>query len=134
MVWEKIWSREYSVQYSEVAIRSISEECRHLLGGLIRRKFILSDAQGIQTGYASAQEWRRFGDGLVAKFLSTPGRFETFKKTFHLLGKKYLAESRNLSRQAKRARTPAALGALYSRFYPAYRDYCAVLWAGYILN
>ena len=59
MKFTKLWAREYSVQYTEVALRCVSEEAkRHLPSLLLNTRYI--PEQSNEACYVESKEWNRF--------------------------------------------------------------------------
>jgi len=132
--WQKIFSREYSVQYCEIALRSGAEESERILGGHLTRQAFVPEGRGVQSFYVDAGEWMQLNDVVERVHAADSNRFSKFKRQFDALGNAYLAESRRIAQAAASASSPKDLAEDYSVFFDAWRDYCAVLWTAWMLN
>ena len=132
--WQKVFSREYSVQYSEIALRSGSLEAKPLLGGFLTDQVMVPEGHGIQSFYVDSSQWAELNNAVEQTHASGASRFERFTKTFARIGDRYVAVSRALGRHDCEPAEPDEWAAAYRDFIPVWRDYCSVLWAGWMLN
>ena len=63
----KIFSREYSVQYTEVAIRSLGKETRKHLPAMVSNQVYLPEDAN-EACYVYAPEWQQFLNKLAKKY------------------------------------------------------------------
>ncbi len=132
--WQKIFSREYSVQYCEIALRCGAKESEGILGGYLVQQAFVPEGRGVQSFYVDAGEWTGVTDSVEAFHARDSKRFAKFKKDFDVIGQRYLDESKKNADAAAHASRPSDLSDAYSRFFRSWRDYCAILWAGWMLN
>lgn len=126
MSFIKLFSREYSVQYTEASIRSIE-------------KFVPSQAyvpeQGNEACYADEVEWEAFIKKL-SNAHSSPRQVAAFAKKFHASGIHYTATAKKITKIACRKRkvSDATMIRLYETYQKALIHYSAYVWFGYYLN
>ncbi|MDZ4244125.1 MAG: hypothetical protein U1C57_03415, partial [Candidatus Doudnabacteria bacterium] len=68
--YDRIWSREYSVQYCECAMRSLGPEVKAHLPALVKDAYYLPE-RGNEVLYAKSSEWSEWQKAL-AKVLKNP--------------------------------------------------------------
>lgn len=132
--WLKIFSREYSVQYCEIALRCGAKESAAILGGYFTAQAFVAEGRGVQSFYVDAGEWTRVNDAVEGFHAPTAERFAKFKTEFDAIGQRYLAECKKIAKTAQTASSPSDLSVAYASFFESWRDYCSILWAAWMLN
>ncbi len=132
--WQKIYSREYSVQYCEIALRSGAKESGSLLGGYLTEQAFVPEGRGVQSFYVDADEWVRLNNVVERVHSADATRFSKFKKQFDSIGRHYLSESKKIAARATTASVPSDLSSAYAVFFESWREYCSILWVAWMLN
>ena len=76
MKWKRLWSREYSVQYSEAALYALGKPVQHLLPVYMEKQLLLPDNQN-QCFYFEEKEDQKFMNFLVEHFSGDQKKFAT---------------------------------------------------------
>lgn len=127
----KIFSREYSVQYTEVAVRSLNAEVKKHLPSVVNSQAYLPE-NGNEACYVDAAEWQRFLDSLAKKYNSKKNLKQFFKK-FHAYGKTYVDTAKRMANGQLRPMTNQELMLRYQKYQEALIVYSAYLWMGFFL-
>lgn len=131
MKLEKLFSREYSVQYTEVSIKALGKESKKHLPKIILSQTYLPEQKN-EACYADKKEWDAFMKALRKKYpiLKVP---QLIKK-FHQFGKKYESLSQKIHRKNVRKLKNLELVKLYQSYQKVLIEYSTFLWMGYLLN
>ncbi len=128
----KLFSREYSVQYTETSLRSVGPEARNHVPALLLSQCWLSEPPN-ETCYADPKEWNTFLQTITTAF--PPGAStEGLINRFHTYGRQYIATATtSCLGNLKNLDTPK-LVERYEDYQKALILYSSYLWMGYLLN
>lgn len=132
--WQKIYSREYSVQYCEIALRCGASESKSVTGGFVTRQAFVPEGRGVQSYFVDADEWAHVNADVEKFHAADAKHFAKFRKSFDAIGNQYLAESRKIAHMVQNGASRAQLLPAYAAFCDSWRDYCSILWAAWMLN
>ncbi|OGE77958.1 MAG: hypothetical protein A2751_02865 [Candidatus Doudnabacteria bacterium RIFCSPHIGHO2_01_FULL_46_14] len=127
----KIFSREYSVQYTEIAIRSLNTEAKKYLPALVYSQTYLPE-NGNEACYVYAPEWQAFLDKLAKKYKNKENLKQFFKK-FHAYGKAYVATAKRAAKGSLNSKNDGELLVHYQHYQKALLKYSTHLWIGFFL-
>ncbi len=127
----KLFSREYSVQYTEQSLRCLDRETQSLLPALLTSQVYIPENSN-EMCCAEPTEWQNFLLALSTTY-GAPKDAETFIGAFHFYGKKYVAIAHQVARGVAVA-SPKELAKRYQGYQKALTKYSAYLWMGYFLN
>ncbi|MEK7617732.1 MAG: PEP-utilizing enzyme [Patescibacteria group bacterium] len=127
----KLFSREYSVQYTEASIRSLSREVKAHLPALLRSQAYLPEDKN-EACYADEREWKNLLKSLEKKYRAEHS-LKKFFKTFHHFGKAYLARAKKINRINLNKLSNEVLATHYRAYQKILTVYSAYLWMGYLL-
>ncbi len=128
----KLFSREYSVQYTEVSIRSLLGEVKEHLPSLVLSQIYVPENKN-ETCCANPAEWEKFLNGLE-KICNSPTKLKSFFKKFHTFGKAYVHTAQKNARGNLRGMSHALLAKRYVAYQKILIVYTAYLWMGYLLS
>jgi len=97
MLWKKIVSRRYSVQYCEIVMGGFSKKAKHFIEESYMSKVLFIPEHKNQTIYFEEEEKKIFVDFLIEKFTESPNKFKKLKDLFNKIGKEYLSVSKSIS-------------------------------------
>ena len=127
----KIFSREYSVQYTEVAIRSLSVEAKTHLPALVTSQTYVPE-DGNESCYVDPDEWERFLNSLYRKYQNQKNLNSFFAK-FHHYGQRYISTAKQIGKFSLKKASNAKLAYLYRKYQTVLLEYSAYLWMGFFL-
>lgn len=134
MKWNRVISREYSVQYCEVALRTLSEEVKQFLPYTLKKQFIIPEHTN-ECFYLEETEFKKLMDGIVKKYTSDQDTFEKFVSLFHELGKKYIEFCKEINQKDLVSLSNSELKEIYAKYQNILIEYsCVGVWVGYLLN
>ncbi len=128
----KLFSREYSVQYTEASLESLGFPAKPYLPSLVLSQAYLPEDKN-QSCYADAKEWQTFLSKLEARY-RTKQNLELFFKQFHVFGKKYLEISKKIGSENLKQASNKQLAENYRAYQKILIGYSAYLWMGYLLS
>ncbi|MBI3291017.1 hypothetical protein HYZ76_01910 [Candidatus Falkowbacteria bacterium] len=131
--WKKIWSREYSVQYCEVALRSLSREAQDILGTYMEHQLIVPDNMN-ESVYFEIFEEQKFVRSIVRRFTGNKTKLKLFIKNFYQIGEDYQNFCKVLYQQNLKSKNNQYLRTIYAEYQTKAINYTAILWVGYLLN
>ncbi len=129
-----MFSREYTVQYCDVALKAISWRAKHLVGNAYMKRLIILPQHKNQAFYFEKGEEKVFMDFVVAEFTSNQKRFNIFKDLFNSLGKKYVTVSKKISERNLGALDLGEINALFLEYQKIALDYTCIIWITFLLN
>jgi phosphoenolpyruvate synthase/pyruvate phosphate dikinase len=128
----KLFSREYSVQYTEISIRSLlSESKRHLPSLVFSQTYLPEDKNA--SCYANLEEWQKFLGNLSKKYQNKQNLNKFFKQ-FHFYGKKYFETSKKIVSKNLQRSTNQNLASYYKVYQKSLIEYSTYVWMGYLLS
>lgn len=128
----KLFSREYSVQYTETAIRSLRTEVKRHIPSLVFSQVYLPEQKN-EACYVDPQEWQKFLDRLSHKYKHT-GNLKLFFKQFHLYGRQYVAIAQKIRNKNLEQVSIRQLIECYRDYQKSLIHYSAYLWMGFFLS
>ena len=96
-VWLRWFAREYSVQYCEIAIRTIGPRTDSIFPGNLEEDIIFVPENNNAVCYIEKNTKQIFVNACVRRFGTDPQQLKTFIVLFHSLGKQYLDVSKDIS-------------------------------------
>ena len=132
MKLSKIYAREYSVQYTEIAIRSLAHEVRDHVPMLVLSQAYLPE-QGNEACYVDKEEWQRFLDALSKRY-SKESTLKPLISRFHKYGKQYVATANRIGSLNLKQVKNEQLVKYYEQYQQSLITYTAYLWMGFFLN
>ena len=128
----KLFSREYSVQYTEISIRSLSKESAQHLPSLVSTQAYLPEDKN-ESCYANLEEWQKFLSNLSKKY-ENKQNLKKFFIDFHSYGKKYVETSKKIGGKNLKKNTNHELADDYKYYQKVLTEYSTHLWMGYLLS
>ncbi len=128
----KLFSREYSVQYTEASLRSLGKEVQSHLPALLLTQCYIPEEKN-QACYADPAEWKNLHAALNKEY-STPKKLKNLIANFHKYGKEYVATSKSISKKPLSKLKNTELLKLYREYLKILNLYSAYLWTGFLLN
>ncbi len=128
----KLFSREYSVQYTEASLRSLGPEVREHLPALLTTQTYLPEPPN-ETCYADEQDWKQLLQSLDRTYASGE-QLQRLIERFHQHGKTYVEVSTRLGTEVSSIDSNDDLTKQYNQYETALILYSAYLWMGYLLN
>jgi len=128
----KLFSREYSVQYTEASLRSLGYEAKEHLPALLLSQCYLPEYPN-ETCYGDPGEWNHLIESLGHEY-STKEKLTLFMERFHHYGKAYITTALRLGSIELKKVTTAQIIGYYQEYQNALIVYSTYLWMGYLLN
>ncbi|MFH1790054.1 MAG: PEP-utilizing enzyme [bacterium] len=129
----KIFSREYSVQYAEVSIRSLGLDAKVHSPSLVLSQAYIPEQGGNEGCYADKDEWREFISLLEKKYLRKD-QLKDFLNEFHRRGKDYINTSQKIGKSKLSEVDNESLAQYYVNYQKDIIVYTTYLWFGFLLN
>jgi phosphohistidine swiveling domain-containing protein/uncharacterized protein (DUF1778 family) len=133
IVWEKITAREYGVQYSEMQIRSLTDEVKKYLPYTCYNQVIIPEENN-ECFYIIQDDWNKLIKALDEKFSSSTQLLNKFEKQFKEFGMNYLNTARRIANLDLKKLPNSKLEKLYKDYQRELLRYSVFVWAGFILN
>ena len=128
----KLFSREYSVQYTEASLRSLGKEVKEHVAALLLTQCYIPEERN-QACYADPAEWNALHAALDKEY-SDPKKLKRLISNFHKYGKEYVTAAKNISKKPLSKLTNKGLLNLYQDYLKILNLYSAYLWMGFLLN
>lgn len=132
MRFVKIISREYSVQYTEMSLRSLRPEAKEHLPAFVLNQFYVPE-NGNESCYMESGEWQRFIRALDKKYANKKS-LEKFIRLFHKYGKNYVSVAKRIGRVELAEKNSKTVAEYYVAYQKALLDYSSYVWTGFLLN
>lgn len=132
MRFVKIISREYSVQYTEMSLRSLRSEAKKHLPAFVLNQFYVPE-NGNESCYMESGEWQRFVKALSKKYANKKS-LRKFIKLFHRYGKNYVSVAKRAGRAKFAEKNNKTIVEYYVAYQKSLLDYSAYVWMGFLLN
>lgn len=131
--WKKIYSREYGVQYSEMAILCLSPKAKpHIPKPSVTQVVI---PEGNNTAfYIDAVSWIELVESLNSAYTSHLKKLEAYEKQFIADGNKYLETAKKIAKINLWELTNYDLKNLYLDYQEKLFHYSLFTWSAFILN
>ncbi len=128
----KLFSREYSVQYTEASLRSLGKEVASHIPSLLLTQCYIPEEKN-QACYADPAEWKNLHTALDREY-SSPTKLKRLISDFHRYGKEYVSMAKTISKKPLSRLKSAELLKLYTDYIKILNLYSAYLWMGFLLN
>ncbi|MDO8427806.1 MAG: PEP-utilizing enzyme [Candidatus Diapherotrites archaeon] len=128
MNWKKFYSREYGVQYTEIALKCISNKVNGMISQPVHRQFFTPENSN-EAYYAELADWKQFEDTIIENHCKDTKSLEKFSKIFFKKGNEYLAVSKKL---AKLKKINSNTVKDYLEYQKIAIEYATVLWIAHI--
>lgn len=131
--WEKIYAREYGVQYSEMAILCLSPKAKYHISSPSISQVVIPD-ENRSAFYIDKTAWKNLIESLNVSYTSNLHKLQQYEKGFLQKGKQYVNISRKISKTNFKKMPDIRLISLYNRYKDALFAYSVFAWTSYILN
>ncbi|MFH1292296.1 MAG: PEP-utilizing enzyme [bacterium] len=128
-----IFTREYSVQYTEVSIRSLGYEVKKYIPKLVLSQAYIPERDNNQGCYADKNEWKIFLGSLNKKY-SDKNRLSNFLLEFHKYGDGYVDTAKKTYDNNLGVIDNDGLKKYYIEYQKKLIIYTVFLWVGFLLN
>jgi phosphoenolpyruvate synthase/pyruvate phosphate dikinase len=128
----KLFSREYSIQYTEASLRSLGFEVKKHLPKMVLSQCYVPEEKN-EACHADVKEWQQFISALDKKYAS-PRSLRKVIKAFHKYGNGYVNASQKIAKQSLSNLTNKELLTLYKLYIKILNLYSCYLWLGFLLN
>ena len=129
--WKKLFAREYGVQYTEISLRSLSDEVEEFSPVTFNEQIYVPDDNN-QVCYADENKWNNFLGAIQNKHVLQD--VKGFEKLFGKTGSRYVNYCRNVSKLNLAKKSAADLIKIYDGYQKACVRYSFFIWAAYFLN
>lgn len=131
--WEKIYEREYGVQYSEVAVSLFANASYHFPKSSVTQ--VVIPGSGNNTAfYIEKQSWNKLVDGLNKKYTQNLKNLREYEKQFVLDGENYLNLAKRISTLNLTSLSDKQLLSLFLDHQNKRYRYSTFAWSAFILN
>lgn len=133
-MFNKLWSREYTVQYCECAMRTTCPDpdvAKHLTFAMHKAFMITEDRN--QSYYVDSDEMNGFQQALL-KVFNSPRLLNKTIYNFHRFGEEYIRTARNIGLSKLSALDNRALAQKIILYTKKWKIYTVYLWLGWYLN
>lgn len=131
--WNKIFSREYGVQYCELTLRSLGFETKGLTGYVVKHMVYLPEQKN-QAFYCSLKEWEAANKSYVRKYAINKARLNRFIRAYLNEGRKYIALAKRISGKKYDKLNKKEKIRLYNAYNKEVVVYSCYLWIAYAIN
>jgi len=132
MTLTKLFSREYSVQYTEASLCSIGKEVKAHIPALLLTQCYIPEEKN-QACYADPAEWKALHLALDKEY-SNPLKLKKLISNFHKYGKQYVAAAKKIAQKPLSKLKNKELLKLYINYLEILNLYSSYLWMGFLLN
>ncbi len=133
VVWKKILSREYGVQYTELSLRSLGPENAFIVPSPFYGQVYVPE-NGNQACYINESEWNAFVSALKEKYLDKPENYEEFERLFMETGGDYAAVAKKIAEIPLADSSNAELKQIYLGYQAKNLRYAPFIWIQFIIN
>lgn len=131
--WKKIYSREYGVQYSEMAILCLSSKFKYHISCPTENTVIIPEENNT-VFYIDDSSWVKLVESLNQKYTSHTEKLAEYEKGFIKDGNKYLDLSKQISKMNLKIITDKELAKFYLDYQDKLIKYSVYAWTSFILN
>jgi len=131
--WIKIYSREYGVQYSEMAILCLSPKAKYHIPAPSVCQIVIPENNNTAF-YIDKKSWDRLVSSLNQAYTANIKKLEQYENAFVHDGKQYLAVARKISRLNLAQLSNKKLLSLYRQYQEKLFRYSVFAWTAFILN
>jgi len=131
--WKRIYAREYGVQYSEMAILSLSDRASDHIPKTSKAQIVVPEGNNT-VFYIDAGSWAQLVRSLDGKYAANIDALEGYEKEFEKRGNEYINAAKALAViDFAKASDKDILGA-YVAYQEKLRYYSEFTWTAFILN
>lgn len=131
--WQKIYTREYGVQYSEMAILCLSPKASYHIPSPSVDQIVIPEENNTAF-YIDRNSWDKLVASLNQKYTSNLVNLKNYEKQFLLDGKSYLSTARKLAFSDLSKISNHKLLTYYKDYQNKLFRYSIFGWTGFILN
>lgn len=131
--WMKIYSREYGVSYSEMAILCLSPKAKYHIPSPSEKQIIIPDGNNT-VFYIDALSWESLVNSLNKEYTDNNKKLYTYEKNFEKDGKNYLKIANIIAKQDITKLSNKELLNLYRDYQDKLFTYSVFAWTSFILN
>ncbi len=131
--WQKIYEREYGVQYSEAAVSLLARANYHF-PVLSTDQVVVPAEEGNTAFYIDDISWIKLVEGLNSQYTSNVKRLEKYEKQFIFDGNNYLGFTKNLTKLKLKNLSNKELLKLFLEHQNKKDRYSVFAWSAFILN
>ncbi|MBI3379341.1 hypothetical protein HY029_01140 [Candidatus Gottesmanbacteria bacterium] len=131
--WKKIYSREYGVQYSEMAILCLSPKAKYHIPLPSVDQIIIPEDNNTAF-YIDNSSWIKLVESLNDNYTSHTKKLKNYEKQFIHDGQDYLKTSKKISKLNLRDLEKNKLKKLYLDYQEKLFKYSVFAWTSFILN
>lgn len=133
IVWEKIISREYGVQYTELSLKSLSPACKFIVPKAFYEQVYMPDNIN-EACYISKKAWNSFVMVLKRRYLGKIDNYEKFEKLFMQTGNAYAGFAKQIASSDLARKSNKNLKKLYLSYQKKSLKYAPFIWIQFIIN
>lgn len=130
--WKKIFAREYGVQYSEMALRCLTDRLRDFTP-YTYKQIIIPEGQNVAF-LVDAIDWANLVESLERKYASSTAYLGRFERGFKKFGLGYLRIAKKIAGPPLRGLSNEELGRLYEEYQRSLLYTSVFTWSTFILN
>jgi phosphohistidine swiveling domain-containing protein len=133
MKWNKIVSREYSVQYCDVAMHCIGKRAKIIFPVYMEKQLVLPDNNN-EVYFFEDNEENKVIASIVNEYTDNKVKFQKFVTLFYKIGEDYVDFCRKTGENDLTAFSNEELREIYMTYQKKCIDYTAILFVGFLLN
>lgn len=131
--WQKIYEREYGVQYSEKAVSLLANANYHF-SKLSVNQAVIPAGEHNTAFFIDSKSWIELVEGLNKKYTSHVKKLEKYEKQFFFDGENYLVFSKKISQLNLKSLNDKELLLLFFDYQDKQDKYSVFAWSAFILN
>lgn len=131
--WMKIYSREYGVGYSEMAILCLSPKASYHIPSPSIDQIVIPDGQN-SAFHIDSHAWEKLVKSLNAAYTSDRKKLEKYENQFETDGRNYLKTAQSIARAKLNKLPDKELCSLYKDYQDKLFCYSVFAWTSFILN
>lgn len=131
--WKKIYTREYGVQYSEMAILCLSHKASYHIPHPSVDQIVIPEGSNTSF-YIDETSWNKLVASLNQRYTSHLKRLEDYEKQFIRDGKSYLETAKKIAGLNLKSLTDKNLRLIYQDYQNKLFRYSVFAWTSFILN
>lgn len=133
ITWQKIYTREYGVQYSEIAVLGLSPKARfHIASPSVDQAIVPEENN--TAFYIDAAAWKKLVKSLNREYTTHIGRLKKYETNILIKGKEYLDFTKRVTMEDMHKKTNRELLSIYFNYQDKLFTYSVLVWTAFILN
>lgn len=129
--WKKLFAREYAVQYTEISLRSLSNEVKDLSPFTFNEQIYIPEENN-QVCYADEDKWNKFLGAIQKKYVIKD--VKGFYRVFGKIGNQYVNYCKKISKINLSKKSANELITIYNQYQKICVRYTFFIWGAYFLN